>query len=114
LLLERVVAAAAAERKQRARDEPVDERHLELIAVRDLDAQQIRVLDVDPALRTARRAPYVQAIVRDLAHAFDLFAEIRERLLRRIQNADARARPELRVDAGKRRFEPGERRRGRV
>ena len=51
----------------------------------------------------------MQSIVRDLTHAVDLFTEVGERFLRRIQNANARIRSQPRVHARERRGEAGQR-----
>jgi len=96
LLFERIGAASHAQ--QDARDEPIHERHLQLIAVGDLHLEQIRILDVDAALRAGGSAPGMQSVVRNLALTFDLNAEVIERLACRIQDANARVCLQLGVD----------------
>ena len=84
--------------QRQAREKTVDERNLQLVSIRDLDAQQVRVLDVEPTARADLSALRVQPIVRQLADAIDIGGEIFERFMRGIENADARIREQFALD----------------
>ena len=80
------------------RDEPVDDRNLEPIAVGHLYLQNICVLDVETARATFRSAACMEAVVGYLTLTIDLLGEVGERFLRRIENPQARVGSELCID----------------
>ncbi|WP_246039000.1 hypothetical protein [Peristeroidobacter soli] len=86
---------AISRQTKQAREEAVDQRNLQLVSIRNLDAQQIRVLDVESAARTQPRIASVQAIIRQLTNAIDFNREVIERFARRIEDANARIGEQL-------------------
>ena len=90
-------------REQRqTREEAVDERNLQLVSIRNLDAQQVRILDVEPTASASLRASRVQPIVGQLANTIDIRSKIAERFTRWIENADARIGEKLGLYARRR------------
>ncbi|MEW8551517.1 MAG: hypothetical protein AB2533_13790 [Candidatus Thiodiazotropha endolucinida] len=87
------------------RDDPVHQRHLELIAVGDLDLQQVGVLDVDAAVPHITLAP-AQVAVGDTevdvagARIDDLAAELVEGLDGGVDDLDLGEAAVLHIQAG--------------